>query len=88
MTNYEMPSLSSEQRQALLATWEAEERARAIKRSLTDWARNFGFEPALHHRLLIRNLEQVATGEIDRLSDPLGRQPGEWLWDDKYDLLR
>jgi predicted phage terminase large subunit-like protein len=68
MTNCATPSLSSEQRQALLATLEAEKRARAIRRSLIDWARHCGFKPALHHRLLIRNLEQVASGEIDRLA--------------------
>src|SRR5215831_6721801 len=68
MTNYETPSLSSEQRQALLTTLEAEETARAIRRSLTEWARHCGFEPALHHSLLIRNLERIASGEIDRLA--------------------
>jgi hypothetical protein len=47
---------------------EAEETARAIRRSLIDWARHCGFEPALHHSLLIRNLEQIASGEIDRLA--------------------
>ena len=68
MTSYETPSLSCEQRQLLLTTLEQEEKARAIRRSLTDWARHCGFEPALHHRLLIRNLERVASGEIDRLA--------------------
>src|SRR5215470_10903827 len=68
MTNYETPSLSSEQRQALLTTLEAEETARAIRRSLTEWSRYCGFEPALHHSLLIRNLERLASGEIDRLA--------------------
>jgi hypothetical protein len=68
MTNYETRSLSSEQRQALLLTLETEEKARAIRRSLTEWARHCGFEPALHHRLLIHNLERLAAGEIDRLA--------------------
>ena len=40
---------------------------RAIRRSLTEWSRHCGFEPAAHHRLLISKLEQVARGEIDRL---------------------
>src|SRR5262245_36614407 len=68
MTNYETPLLSSEQRQALLTTLEAEEKARAIRRSLTEWSQYCGFEPALHHLLLIRNLERVACREIDRLA--------------------
>jgi predicted phage terminase large subunit-like protein len=38
-----------------------------VRRSLTEWCRFCGFEPALHHRLLIDQLERVATGEVDRL---------------------
>jgi hypothetical protein len=68
MTNYETPSLSSEQRQLLLSSLETEEKARTIRRRLTEWARHCGFEPALHHRLLIHNLERIASGEIDRLA--------------------
>jgi hypothetical protein len=68
MTNYETPSLSCEQQQLLLTALEQEARARAIRRSLTEWSRHCGFEPALHHRLLIRKLEQAASGEIDRLA--------------------
>src|SRR6516164_1843350 len=64
----ETPLISSEQRQLLLSSLETEEKARTTRRSLTDWARHCGFEPALHHRLLIRNLERVAAGEIDRLA--------------------
>jgi len=37
-------------------------------RNLTAWARHCGYEPALHHRLLINQLERVASGEIDRLA--------------------
>jgi hypothetical protein len=40
MTNYETRSLSSEQRQALLQSLQAEEKARTIRRSLTEWARH------------------------------------------------
>ena len=68
MTNYETRSLSSEQRQALLQSLQAEDRARTIRRSLTEWARHCRFEPALHHRLLIHNLERLAAGEFDRLA--------------------
>jgi hypothetical protein len=68
MTNYETRSLSSEQRQLLLQSLQAEEKARTIRLSLTEWARNCGFEPALHHRLLIHNLARLAAGEIDRLA--------------------
>lgn len=41
---------------------------RSIRRSLTEWCRYAGFEPAAHHRLLIDRLEQVSTGDIDRLA--------------------
>jgi predicted phage terminase large subunit-like protein len=41
---------------------------RSIRRSLTDWCRYAGFEPARHHLLLIEKLEAVARGEIDRLA--------------------
>jgi predicted phage terminase large subunit-like protein len=41
---------------------------RRIRRSLTDWCRYAGFEPARHHLLLIEKLEAVARGEIDRLA--------------------
>ena len=43
-------------------------RRRSIRRSLTDWARHCGFEPARHHRLLIEELEKVARGENRRLA--------------------
>jgi predicted phage terminase large subunit-like protein len=43
-------------------------RRRSIRRSLTDWCRYAGFEPARHHLLLIEKLEAVARGEIDRLA--------------------
>jgi predicted phage terminase large subunit-like protein len=42
-------------------------RRRRIRANLTEWARQRGFEPAPHHRLLIEQLEKVARGEIDRL---------------------
>jgi predicted phage terminase large subunit-like protein len=41
---------------------------RSIRRSLIEWCRFCGFEPARHHRLLISKLEQVSRGEIDRLA--------------------
>lgn len=40
---------------------------RSIRRSLTEWSRHCGFEPAAHHQLLIEKLEEVADGTIDRL---------------------
>lgn len=40
---------------------------RSIRRSLTEWSRHCGFEPAAHHALLISKLEAVARGDIDRL---------------------
>lgn len=47
------------------------QRRRAIRGSLTEWCTEalapVGLAPALHHRLLIRELEAVARGEINRL---------------------
>lgn len=37
------------------------------KESLTEWCRTAGYEPALHHRVLIEALEDLEAGEIDRL---------------------
>src|SRR5215471_11587847 len=41
---------------------------RRLRRSLIEWSRYCGFEPAAHHRLLIDGLERVARGEIKRLA--------------------
>jgi predicted phage terminase large subunit-like protein len=43
-------------------------RRRSIRKSLTDWCRFAGFEPARHHRLLIDKLEAVTRGDLDRLA--------------------
>src|SRR5712691_3700749 len=43
-------------------------RRRRIRRSLTEWCRHCGYEPAAHYRLLIDRLERVARGEIKRLA--------------------
>jgi predicted phage terminase large subunit-like protein len=43
-------------------------RRRSIRRSLTDWCRLCGFEPARHHQLLIDRLERVARREIPNLA--------------------
>lgn len=40
---------------------------RALRGSLTEFARHCGFEPARHHNYLISRLEAVARGEIKRL---------------------
>jgi hypothetical protein len=41
---------------------------RAVRRSLLEWARHCGFEPAAHHRLLIEKLTGVAQGLIKNLA--------------------
>lgn len=61
-------SMSSEQRTALLLRLEEEKRKRDARRSLTDWCRLNGYEPAAHHRLIIQELERVACGETKRLA--------------------
>jgi len=43
-------------------------RRRAIRRSLTEYCRLCGFEPARHHQLLIGKLEAVARGDIPLLA--------------------
>jgi predicted phage terminase large subunit-like protein len=43
-------------------------RRRSIRRSLIEFCRFVGFEPAAHHKLLIDKLEKVSTGDIDRLA--------------------
>ena len=45
----------------------ARKQRRAVRRSLVEWARAAGFEPARHHRLLIRKLEDLERGAIMRL---------------------
>jgi predicted phage terminase large subunit-like protein len=42
-------------------------RRRAVRRSLTEWARFNGYEPAAHHQLLINELEAVARRETETL---------------------
>jgi predicted phage terminase large subunit-like protein len=41
---------------------------RAVRKSLLEWARHCGFEPAAHHRLLIEKLEAVANGSTRNLA--------------------
>ena len=41
---------------------------RSIRRSLTEFARLCGFEPARHHRLLIDALEAIERGDLDKLA--------------------
>ena len=43
-------------------------RRRSIRRSLTEWCRSAGYEPAEHHKLLIAELEKVARRETRRLA--------------------
>lgn len=41
---------------------------RRVRSSLDEWCRFAGFEPALHHRLLNRKLEEVERGDIKNLA--------------------
>ena len=41
---------------------------RSIRRSLAQWCRFCGYEPAKHHLLLIDRLEKVSRGEIKKLA--------------------
>jgi predicted phage terminase large subunit-like protein len=42
-------------------------RRRDVRGNLTAWCRHCGFEPAAHHRLIIRKLEALSRGDIKRL---------------------
>lgn len=42
-------------------------RRRHARASLTEWCRECGYEPARHHKLIVKELEAVARGETDRL---------------------
>src|SRR5438046_759080 len=41
---------------------------KTVRCSLTEWCRHCGYEPALHHQLIIRELEGLERGEFDRLA--------------------
>jgi predicted phage terminase large subunit-like protein len=67
MTN-SLPSLPASQNLSPRQTAAAELLTRRrTRQSLTDWARHCGYEPAAHHRLLIKQLERVVRGDCDRL---------------------
>ena len=59
--------LPAETRREVLELLE-QRRSLAVRRSLIDWCRFCGFEPAAHHRLLISELEKVARGETPRFA--------------------
>lgn len=59
------PSLSRPERLAEAA--EELLRRRRVRRSLAEWARHRGFEPAAHHRLIIREIEAFLDGNDDVL---------------------
>lgn len=42
-------------------------RRRSIRRSLTEWSRYRGFEPAPHHRLIIRGIEEFLTSSSHKV---------------------
>ena len=51
----------------LLSLLQEKKRRLAARRSLTEFARSEGFEPAPHHRLLIAELEAIERGDNDFL---------------------
>jgi predicted phage terminase large subunit-like protein len=59
--------LPGETRREVLGLLE-ERRSLGVRRSLIEWCRFCGYEPAAHHRLLISELEKVARGETTRLA--------------------
>ena len=60
---------------------------RCIRRSLIEWSRHCGYEPALHHKLLIDRLERdrllLMGAKLYRFVTPIGLLAvlfGLWLW--------
>jgi hypothetical protein len=47
-------------------------RRRRCRRKMSAWSRHCGFEPALHHRLLIRKLTEVWHGKVNRFWASVG----------------
>jgi predicted phage terminase large subunit-like protein len=41
---------------------------RRVRADLTEWCQLVGFTPSAHHQIIIRELEAVARGEVDRLA--------------------
>jgi hypothetical protein len=67
LTPASVSCLPTEIRREVLSLLE-QRRSFAVRRSLIEWCRFCGFEPAAHHRLLIAELEKVARGETPRLA--------------------
>jgi predicted phage terminase large subunit-like protein len=67
LTPASVSCLPAESRREVLELLE-QRRSFAVRRSLIEWCRFCGFEPAAHHRLLIAELEKVARGETPRLA--------------------
>jgi predicted phage terminase large subunit-like protein len=73
---HKQPARASEAVVAKLSALRPDTRARLLRQleaslvrgDLTEWCRFCGYEPALHHRLLIDQLERLARGEFDRLA--------------------
>jgi predicted phage terminase large subunit-like protein len=63
-----LPLQSPSYEHSLLQRLERNQTKRTIRKSLIEWCRYAGFEPARHHRLLIDSLEKITRGEIDRLA--------------------
>jgi predicted phage terminase large subunit-like protein len=61
------PLPSYELKSRLLDLCEETEKRRSIRRSLIEWSRYKGFDPARHHRLIIREIEAFLEGDDEVL---------------------
>lgn len=52
----------------MLQRLERNQTKRTVRKSLTEWCKYVGYQPARHHQLLIDKLEAITRGEIDRLA--------------------
>jgi predicted phage terminase large subunit-like protein len=67
MMNLPQLLLSSDQRAVLQTAMERESKHRSIRRSLTEWAKYKGFEPAEHHQLIIDEIEAFLESDDEVL---------------------
>ena len=74
-TLMDVTSIAPDKLSALERRLEGEHYRRSIRRSLAEWARYKGFEPAAHHLLIIKELEDFVFGndyEVLLLQAPPG----------------
>lgn len=67
MPRSKLPSPKSMLTEREIAVLKEHERCQKLRSSMVEWARNCGYEPALHHRLLLSALERAARKKNARI---------------------